>query len=64
MKWEDKLLGRCVNVVTDHEALEFFKDQKWLSGWQVHWMEYLERFDYSIREGKLGSRLLIPVLSK
>jgi hypothetical protein len=54
MKWEDKHLGRRVNVVTDHEALEFFKDKKWLSGRQVRWMEYLERFDYSITfiEGK------------
>jgi hypothetical protein len=25
LQWEDKLLGRKVNVVTDHEALGFFK---------------------------------------
>ena len=27
LKWEDKLLGTRVNIVTDHEALEFFKTQ-------------------------------------
>jgi hypothetical protein len=27
LKWEDKLLGRWVTVVTDHKALEFFKTQ-------------------------------------
>jgi hypothetical protein len=67
MKWEDKLLGRCVNVVTDHEALEFFKDQKRfrpasvLDGVprEIRLLHYLHRW-----EGKPGSRLLIPVLSK
>jgi hypothetical protein len=25
LKWEDKLLGNQVNIVTNHRALEFFK---------------------------------------
>ena len=25
LKWEDKLLGQRINVVTNHKALEFFK---------------------------------------
>jgi hypothetical protein len=28
LKWEDKLLGNRVHVVTDHRALEFFKTQR------------------------------------
>jgi hypothetical protein len=28
LKWEDKLLGRRIRVVTDHKALEFFKTQR------------------------------------
>jgi hypothetical protein len=28
LKWEDKLVGRHINVVTNHRALEFFKGQK------------------------------------
>ena len=47
-KWEDKLLGRQVNMVMDHEALGFFKDQMHLSGCQARWMEYMEQFDCSI----------------
>jgi hypothetical protein len=31
LKWEDKLIRYCIHVVTDHQALEFFKTQDWLS---------------------------------
>jgi hypothetical protein len=49
LKWEDKLIGYRVHVVTDHKALEFFKTQRRLSGRQMRWMEYLSRFDFDIR---------------
>jgi hypothetical protein len=49
LKWEDKLLGYRIHVVTDHKALEFFKTQLHLSGRQMRWMEYLTRFDPDIR---------------
>src|SRR5712672_1735033 len=39
LKWEDKLLGRKITVVTDHKALEFFKTQRRLNNRQVRWME-------------------------
>jgi hypothetical protein len=28
LKWEDKLIGRRIHVVTDHQALEFFQTQR------------------------------------
>ena len=34
LKWEDKLIGRKVHVITDHKALEFFKTQARLSNRQ------------------------------
>ena len=49
LKWEDKLLGHRIHVVTDHRALEFFKTQRRLSSCQMRWMEYLSRFDFSIQ---------------
>jgi hypothetical protein len=49
LKWEDKLMGYRIHVVTDHKALEFFKTQRQLSGRQTRWMEYLSRFDFDIR---------------
>jgi hypothetical protein len=49
LKWEDKLLGYRIHVVTDHKALEFFKTQLHLLGRQTRWMEYLARFDFDIR---------------
>jgi hypothetical protein len=36
-------------MVTDHQALEFFKTQRRLTSRQTRWMEYLSRFDFDIR---------------
>src|SRR5918999_6564681 len=47
-KWEDKLLGRPLEVITDHESLEFLGTQRQLSSRQLRWMEYLSRFNYRI----------------
>ena len=47
-KWEDKLMGRRLHVITDHKALEFFKSQGQLSSRQRRWMEYMSRFDFDI----------------
>jgi hypothetical protein len=35
LKWEDKLIGYHIHVVTDHQALEFFKTQDRLSSQQT-----------------------------
>jgi hypothetical protein len=47
-KWEDKLMGYKVHVITDHKALEFFKTQSALSHRQRRWMDYMSRFDFDI----------------
>ena len=49
LKWEDKLMGYRIHVVTDHQALEFFQTQRRLSSRQTRWMEYLSRFNFDIR---------------
>jgi hypothetical protein len=49
LRWEDKLLGRKLVIITDHRTLEFFNMQKSLSLQQTRWYEYLSRFDYSIQ---------------
>ena len=49
LKWEDKLLGYRIHVVTDHKALEFFKTQPHLSSRQTRWMDYLARLNFDIR---------------
>ena len=41
LKWEDKLLGRKLKIVTDHKVLEFFKTQRHLNSRQAWWMEFL-----------------------
>jgi hypothetical protein len=35
LKWEDKLIGYRINVVTDHKALQFFQMQRRLSSRQA-----------------------------
>ena len=54
LKWEDKLVGRRVNIVTDHGLLTHLKTQPQLSNRQVQWVEFMSRFDYHIHyvEGK------------
>ena len=47
-KWEDKLIGRRVHIITDHKALEFFKTQSVLSNRQRRWIDYMARFDFDI----------------
>jgi len=47
-KWEDKLVGYKIRVITDHKALEFFKTQNRLTNRQRRWMDYLSRFDFDI----------------
>jgi RNase H-like domain found in reverse transcriptase len=63
LKWEDKLLGCHIHVVTDHKALEFFKMQSHLSSRQMRWMEYLARFDFDIRYVKGTLNKVVDVLS-
>ena len=47
-KWEDKLIGRRLHIITDHKALEFFKTQAYLSSRQQQWMDYMSKFDFNI----------------
>jgi len=48
LKWEDKLMGYEVHIITDHKALEFFKTQLSLTNRQWQWMDYLSRFTFDI----------------
>jgi hypothetical protein len=64
LKWEDKLIGNRIHIVTNHRALEFFKTQHRLSSRQMHWMEYLSRFDYDIQYVKGSSNKVADSLSQ
>ncbi|GLB37195.1 putative DNA RNA polymerase [Lyophyllum shimeji] len=48
MKWEDKLVGYKIHVITDHKALEFFKTQSNMTPRQRRWMEYMSKFNFDI----------------
>ena len=64
LKWEDKLLGRRILVVTDHKALEFFKTQRRLNSRQARWMEFLARFNYDITYVRGETNLVADALSR
>ncbi len=48
MRWEDKLIGYKIYIITDHKALEFFKTQAHLTSRQQRWIKYLARFWFDI----------------
>jgi hypothetical protein len=48
LKWEDKLIGYQIHIITDHKALEFFQTQANLSSRQRRWNNYLSRFNFDI----------------
>ena len=48
LKWEDKLLGRTIRIVTDHKALTFFNTKLKLSARQERWSQYIQRFRHTI----------------
>ena len=48
LKWEDKLMGCELHIITDHKALEFFKTQSSLTNCQRRWMDYLSRFTFNM----------------
>jgi hypothetical protein len=64
MKWEDKLFGYRIHIITDHKALEFFKSQEKLSPRQIRWHEYMSRFDFDITYVKGESNKIADVLSR
>ena len=64
LKWEDKLLGHKIHVVTDHKALEFFKTQNRMSHRQMRWMEFLQRFDFDITYVKGKENVVADCLSR
>src|SRR5438270_12889720 len=47
-KWEDKLIGHKIHIITDHKALDFFKTQARLSNRQFQWINYMSQFDFDI----------------
>ncbi|KAF8670178.1 hypothetical protein AX14_005910 [Amanita brunnescens Koide BX004] len=49
MTWEDKLLGLPFMIITDHQALTFFKEVPTGSQCQIRSWEYLLQFDYKIQ---------------
>jgi hypothetical protein len=64
LKWEDKLRGRRINIVTDHRALEFFHSKKHLSPRQTRWMDFLSRFDTDIKYVKGSLNKVADALSR
>jgi len=64
LKWEDKLIGNKINVVTDHWGLKFFKTQRQVSSRQMRWMEYLSQFDFNIQYVKGTSNKVADSLSR
>jgi hypothetical protein len=48
LKWEDKLIGLSINIVTDHKALQTFRTKAHTGPRQICWSGYLEQFRYTL----------------
>ena len=64
LRWEDKLLGREIVVITDHRTLEFFNTQRTMSLRQIRWYEYLSRFNYTIQYVEGIKNVITDALSR
>ena len=64
LRWEDKLLGLQFTVVTDHQALTFFKEAPIGSQRRSRWWEYLARFNFDILYLKGDKNIVADALSR
>ncbi len=64
LKWEDKLMGYRIHVIMDHQALEFFKTQSHLTRRQMHWIDYMLRFNFDITYIKGENNKVTDCLSR
>lgn len=64
LKWEDKLLGCHFTLVTDHKSLEFMKEKRKLIPRLQRWMEYINRFDFTIKWVEGVSNKVADALSR
>jgi hypothetical protein len=48
LKWEDKLIGLTINIVTDHKVLQTFRMKAHAGLRQIRWSGYLEHFRYTL----------------
>ena len=59
-EWRPELAGTLdpVQVLTDHQALQYFMTDKKLTRRQVRWAQMLSEFNFKItyRPGKLGTK--------
>src|SRR6266700_5617598 len=50
MRWQDNLMGGCeFTVITDHEALEYFKAKNHNSGRHLRWQAFFGSFNCKIK---------------
>ena len=63
LHWKDRLLGIKFMVITDHQALTFFKEAPMHSPHRLWWWEYLSRFDFKIKYLKGDDNKIADTLS-
>ncbi len=63
-EWRCYVEGSPVRLITDHHPLTYLKDIKVPSRRQARWLEFLERFDYTIEYQKGVDNVVADCLSR
>jgi hypothetical protein len=62
--FETRLLGIPFTIITDHQALQFILNSEIKTYRQIRWLEYMQRFNFTIKYAPGSTNILADALSR
>jgi hypothetical protein len=62
--FETRLLGIPFTIITDHQALQFILNSEIKTSRQIRWLEYMQRFNFTIKYAPGSTNILADALSR
>jgi hypothetical protein len=63
-KWRHYLMGKKLELRTDHNGLKYLFDQPTLNARQIRWLEFLCEYDFDIKHIKGKDNKVVDALSR